>query len=481
MASSSLKFGTSGLRGLAEQLNGLPAYAWSRAFLEVLETNEEIKTGDPIFIGRDLRPSSPDIAALCYAAIADSGLKPIDCGIIPTPALAAFGILHSAPAIMVTGSHIPDDRNGLKFYRADGEINKRDEAAIIASHADLYHRLSTPKTITLSAPDLTASIAFKERYLNFLPPKALAGLCIGVYQHSSVARDIILEVLAALGAKAVGLGRSDSFIPVDTEALREEDITLLKQWSTEHGFDAIVSTDGDADRPLIADEHGRFVRGDLVGAITASWLGADTIVVPVTANSALETCGQFPNVLRTKVGSPYVIGGMKDIHREGARAVIGFEANGGVLLGTGFEQDGRHLSALPTRDSLLPILACLCEITSKNKPLSNIAMGFDFRIALADRLQNVPSERSGPFIERLLRDDRTLRAAFTEIGEVSDVDSIDGVRIHLGTGGVVHYRASGNAPELRCYVEAETETHARDLLTWSMNLAKHETGKTERV
>ncbi|WP_404406742.1 phosphomannomutase [Pelagibacterium halotolerans] len=481
MASSSLKFGTSGLRGLAEELNGLPAYAWSRAFLDVLATRGDIETGKPVLIGQDLRRSSPDIAALCYAAIADSGLKPVDCGALPTPALAAFAMAQNAPAIMVTGSHIPDDRNGLKFYRADGEIDKRDEAAIVAAHADLSRRLSAPETISLSEPDLTVSTAFKERYLGFLPPNVLSGLRVGVYQHSSVARDLIVEVLEALGAEAVALGRSESFIPVDTEALREEDIALLKQWSSEERFDAIVSTDGDADRPLVADERGRFVRGDLVGAIAAAWLGADTIVAPVTANSALETCGHFQNVLRTKVGSPHVIGGMEDMRRKSARRVVGFEANGGVMLGTDFERDGRHLSALPTRDSFLPILACLCEIATKGRPLSAIAADFRFRIALADRLQNVPGERSGLFLKRLLDGDSALRAAFAEIGDVSSVDSTDGVRVHLRTGDVVHYRASGNAPELRCYVEAETEARAGDLLTWGMNLAVHETGKTERV
>src|SRR5690606_40075184 len=68
-----------------------------------------------------------------------------------------------------------------------------------------------------------------------------------------VARDLIVRILTELGAETVPLGRSDVFVPVDTEALRPEDIELLSQWAKESRFDAIVSTDGDADRPLIAD------------------------------------------------------------------------------------------------------------------------------------------------------------------------------------------------------------------------------------
>ncbi len=120
-----------------------------------------------------------------------------------------------------------------------------------------------------------------------------------MYQHSSVARDLLTKVLGALGAETVALGRSDVFVPVDTEALRPDDIRLLSEWAKQDQFDAIVSTDGDADRPLIADEHGNFVRGDLVGAITSAWVGADVIVTPVTSNAALEECGKFNRVLRT--------------------------------------------------------------------------------------------------------------------------------------------------------------------------------------
>jgi phosphomannomutase len=378
-----------------------------------------------------------------------------------------------APSIMVTGSHIPDDRNGLKFYRADGEIDKNDEQAISASYAALPTDLTARRSGNI-AESATATSAYEKRYIDYLGRGALKGLRVGVYQHSSVARDVITDILTALGAETLALGRSDIFVPVDTEALRPEDIRLLDQWAKENRLDAIVSTDGDADRPLIADARGQFVRGDLVGAITANWIGADTIVTPVTSNAALEECGRFDRVVRTRVGSPYVIEGMARAKAEGAKLIVGFEANGGVLLGSDSTRNGHTLSALPTRDALLPILACLSMLKEQGKPLAEIGTAFNFRIALSDRLQNVPQEKSGAFLA-ILKDEAGRKALFPATDAIIRSEAIDGVKLFFHSGNAVHYRASGNAPELRCYVEAANENQAIELLAMGLDIARNAT------
>ena len=241
---------------------------------------------------------------------------------------------------------------------------------------------------------------------------------------------------------------------------------------TEQRFDAIVSTDGDADRPLVADASGTFVRGDLVGAITAWQMGADWIVTPVTSNSALEECGHFPNVMRTQVGSPHVIAGMKDAVAEGGRCVVGFEANGGVLLGSSVEKGGRALKAMPTRDAILPILCCLAALTANWTPLATIAAGFSFKAGASDRLKDVPGSLSAPFLARLASDKAYVEGLFQELGDIAGIDNRDGVRISTAAGEIVHFRASGNAPELRCYVEAPTQSRADALLAWGLDLAR---------
>jgi len=471
---TSLKFGTSGLRGLVSELVGLPAYSHVRAFCSMVAEDGAAGPGGEMLIGRDLRSSSPLIAEQCARAIADAGLVPVDCGEIPTPALALAALQLGAPAIMVTGSHIPDDRNGLKFYRSQGEIDKADESRILAWHARLGLTKVPSEPAAPRQWDVLA--AYRERYVGFFGPNALSGATVGVYQHSSVGRDVICDVLAALGAHPVPLGRAERFIPVDTEALRPEDVALAAEWAGSQRLDAIVSTDGDADRPLVADETGRFLRGDLVGALTAAFLSADAIVTPVTSNSALERPGLFERVVRTRVGSPYVIAGMADATAEGARLVIGFEANGGVLLGSDFDRNGRRLAALPTRDALLPIIATLTAAARAGQPLSRLAAGQAFAIALSNRLQDVPQAKTATLIERLDAEDPAYRdATFAAHGGVTARDRRDGLRLTLGDGTTVHFRASGNAPELRVYVEAPTEAAAEELLAEGLEIARRAT------
>jgi phosphomannomutase len=145
-------------------------------------------------------------------------------------------------------------------------------------------------------------------------------------------------------------------------------------------------------------------------------------------------------------------------------AVLGFEANGGVLLGSAVEIDGRSLPALPTRDAVLPIVAVLGEIRKAGRPLAWIVEDLALGFAAADRLKAVPSEIGARLAERLLADPAYAAAYFADIGEIAEVDRLDGARFVFADGAMVHYRPSGNAPELRCYVEAESEEAAARLL-----------------
>ncbi|TIV68314.1 MAG: phosphomannomutase [Mesorhizobium sp.] len=467
-----LKFGTSGLRGLVSELRGPPAYTYTIAFLRMLQDRGALNEGSKVYVGRDLRASSPDIAQFVHAAIAKAGQIPVDCGALPTPALALHASSENAPAIMVTGSHIPDDRNGLKFYRADGEIDKRDESDIVEIHAAMGDAVPLPSPVDPVRLGAELSRSYIDRFLGFFEKASLSSLRVGVYQHSSVARDIIVDILRGLGAETIPLGRAEHFIPVDTEALRQEDVALLKHWAAAEPFDAIVSTDGDGDRPLVADAGGIFVRGDLAGAITAHFLGADCIVTPVSSNSGLERCGYFARVVRTRVGSPYVIEGIATALAAGGKCVVGFEANGGVLLGSHVEKGERTLPALQTRDSVLPILCMLSAIAKTGRPLAEIAADFRFLAGASGRLEGMPTENSASFLRKLAADKAYADKIFSVLGGIANIDNRDGVRITASNGEVVHFRASGNAPELRCYVEAKAESRADELLGWGLALGR---------
>lgn len=464
---SNLKFGTSGLRGLVTDLVGWPSYAYASAFFRsVAETTSTDRT---VVIGRDLRDSSPGIAATVAAAAAGAGFTAIDCDALPTPALALEALRRGVCAVMVTGSHIPEDRNGLKFYRPDGEITKTDEAAILAALGDI----STEGTMAAADPAVPESGAvdrYRRRYCEAFATDILAGLRIAVYQQSSVARDLLVELLTALGADVTPIGRADRFVPIDTEAHRPEDIAFIRDAMASGDFDALVTTDGDADRPLVADAAGRILRGDVLGLITARYLGVDTVVVPVTAGSAIEHAGGFRRVLRTRVGSPYVIAGMAQAETEGADAVVGFEANGGFLLGSDVTLDGRTLPALPTRDAMLPILATLAAARKGGMSLADLVVCLCVGETASDRLPNTPAEKSGAFLQQL--SEAAYRREFVRpIGEPRAIDAQDGVRMELDGGRTIHFRASGNAPELRCYAEAGTAGEAEDLVRWGLAAA----------
>lgn len=468
---SSLKFGTSGLRGLSVDLVGRASALYATAFAHHLLKSGHAKPGDLVLVGRDFRESSPAIAATCIGALKRAGMTPIDCGALPTPALALYGLQLKAASLMITGSHIPADRNGIKFYRPDGEIDKQDEMAISAAASAIIDTLidETPD----SAENRTAptEALFVERNKGLLPAGSLAGLTIGVYQHSTVARDLFADVLSHYGARVVPLGRSEDFIPVDTEAVSAETINLLKGWAPEHRLDAIVSADGDGDRPLVADETGEPLRGDLLGLIAANFLGAAVVVTPVTSNSGIEAAGSYA-VTRTRVGSPYVIAGMDEAIAAGKTNIMGFEANGGTLTGSRFTVEGKALDALPTRDSFLPILATLYAAARARKPLSAVAGSYRLPFAAADRLENFPVETSAALMTHLRASDANLAAFLAPIAGVSSKSDIDGLRVTLADGRIIHFRPSGNAPEMRCYVEAISESEAKTLLEQGLDLIR---------
>jgi len=277
------------------------------------------------------------------------------------------------------------------------------------------------------------------------------------------------EILSGLGAEVKTLGISETFIPVDTEAIRAEDIEFAKQWADEYGFDCVVSTDGDSDRPLISTENGYWLRGDVAGILCASYLKADAVAVPVSCNSALEKSGLFKKIYRTKIGSPYVIEGMQTALKEGARHVVGYEGNGGFLLASDIESDGKSLKALPTRDAIIVHIAILLLSIKKNMNISELLAELPQRFTFSNRLKNFPTEESEEKIRELSAGDewqnkQIIEAAFgNQFGEVASLNQTDGLRITFKNEEVVHLRPSGNAPELRCYTEADMESRAMEI------------------
>jgi phosphomannomutase len=471
MQQSGVKFGTSGARGLAVEMTDQVCYTYAKGFLQYLEgTGELKKAGEQVAIAGDLRPSTGRIMGAVAKAASDMGYAPVNCGFIPSPAVALYGLENACPAIMVTGSHIPADRNGIKFNKCTGEILKYDEEQIREQVVDVDESIFGGEGFGLPEENIDARINYIRRYLRTFPEGCLQGSKIGIYQHSAVGRDMLIEIFSGLGADVTPLGFSNTFIPVDTEAIRPEDVALAKEWSAENGFDAIISTDGDSDRPLISDENGNWLRGDVACILAAKYLGADSASTPVSCNTALEKCGWFKDIRRTMIGSPFVVASMIEASFAGNKAVIGYEANGGFLTNSDLKIGGKVLRALPTRDAVLPVLAIILLSIKERKPISKLLAELPQRFTASDRIQDFPTEESKKILERF-NEASAIEDAFGDaFGKVASVDLTDGLRVTFESSEVLHMRPSGNAPEFRCYNEAGSEQRVREMQQQSMDV-----------
>lgn len=456
LSHSGVAFGTSGARGLVTHFTPQVCMAFTQAFVSVMKQHFKF---DAVAIAIDNRPSSIVMAQACASSLIALGLQPVYFGVVPTPALAYAAMQQNIPAIMVTGSHIPFDRNGLKFYRPDGEITKADELAILATDAQLVEA----EFCDLPAVSNVAATSYIARYLDLFTPNLLAGKCIGIYEHSSAGRDLYAELFENFGAKVVRLGRSDQFVPIDTEAVSLHDIEMAQLWQKQYQLDAVFSTDGDGDRPLLSDETGTYLRGDMLCLLASQYLRIEALAIPVSCNSSVEVCDSFKQVLRTKIGSPYVIDAFATLKAQFSR-VAGFEANGGFLLGSDIDINGVKLSALPTRDALLPVLAVLAM--AGDGAISSLVAKLPAIFTASDRIQNFERERSLELIKQGIESPNSFLAKIS-LGqlEVLAIDTTDGLRMKLSNADVVHLRPSGNAPELRCYAESNSIKNAELLVS----------------
>ena len=471
MKKSGVAFGTSGARGRVEEMTSPLCHAYTTGFLKYLEQIGACGNSGAVAVGGDLRPSTARIMRAVVQAILDAGLQPIYCGCVPSPALALYGLEQKIPSIMVTGSHIPADRNGIKFNTPNGEILKRDEMGIRQQEVNIPSE-EKAETPSLPPENPAAREVYLQRFLRAFPADCLKGKRLGFYQHSAVGRELIPEIFSALGAEVELLGFSETFIPVDTEAIRPEDTQLAKKWAQTGHFDALLSTDGDSDRPLLSDEHGNWMRGDVLGILAAKYLGAKSVHVPVNSNTALEKSGWFSEVSRTRIGSPFVIASMIQAEKAGKSGVVGYEANGGFLTQTSFELEGSTLAPLPTRDAVLPVLATLLLSIREEKTLSQLLETLPARFTTSDRIQHFPPEESQKILRQLAGKEEIESFFGTVLGSLQSINETDGLRMTFSSSEILHLRPSGNAPEFRCYAEADSSERAEEILQTALQIIK---------
>lgn len=578
-----LKFGTSGLRDMDENLTDMEVFINARGFLEYLldlgakNMPGGIRPGSAVALGVDYRPSSRPgkIPRAVAAAIVDAGCTVTYCGPVPAPAVIHLGLVRGIASIMVTGSHIPFGQNGIKFNRPDGEILKDEETPILSHVAAVRARVAdqesrdplfdsngafiADKAIGISQINLLANAGealrksdaratseFVSRYIQAFGSEALRGLELVFYKQSAVGRDVLPAIFRGLGATVSELNalnvEAGEFLPVDTEkmvdSIREGLRTLAREHTEKTGRKpfAVLSADGDSDRPVFCDENGEFIPGDQLGLMASLYLKPTFVALPITCNSAaVEILQTFATVVQTKVGSPYVNKAMQDELAANPKArVAAYEANGGYLLGSDWLIEGKTLKALPSRDSVLPMICALllarqgAVTTVEGKtlriekvsdltglihrhtaagvvdardgvPYESAKVGRRIVAALCPRsgaieevdfkqqtlLQN-PANAGGkarPFAQVLnpilFEEMEAIRKKLSgyfvpSLGysEITKINYLDGVRIYFSNGDIVHLRPSGNAPEFRFYTEAACAARAEQMCDERVNIVR---------
>ena len=283
---------------------------------------------------------------------------------------------------------------------------------------------------------------FIERNRNIASENTLRGQRVVFFEYSDVGRDLLPKILRNLGAEVIPAGRSDIFVPIDTEAISNEHLAMLLKLvlrkRAKYGrIDAILSTDGDSDRPLVvavnekgslqrirevvsgisefaADlvkgqswEHAkktlslntapvelRFIPGDLLGIAVADYLDGDSVSVPISTNPAVYEffAAKGIKTVKTRIGSLFVIEAMHNARKKGYSKIVSWEANGGFLLGSDIRMKHGILKSLPTRDTILPILCTLCSAVDKKVTLSELFDALPNWHGKADLLDNFPRE-----------------------------------------------------------------------------------------
>jgi phosphomannomutase len=365
---------------------------------------------------------------------------------------------------------------------------------------------------------------YLQRYVSVFPAHALADLRIVFFEYSAVGRDLLPTILRNAGAEVICMGRSDEFFPIDTEALADQHLDELSQIvlkaRAKHGkIDALVSTDGDSDRPLViaVDEtadssiRSRFISGDLLGLLVTDYLGVDSISVPISSNPAIQE--HFENktipVCLTKIGSPYVIEAMQQATTQGKKHIVAWEANGGYLTGSDLALNAGVIHALPTRDAILPILCLLHASVQQQRSLSNMIDRLPSWYGKAGLLDDFPKQSSLAILQQLTPDHdanicsvqfemeqvifrnadnqiieqhpfnselaskmisakRLLESVFSVqhgFGMLTQINCLDGIRCYFDNEDIAHIRPSGNAPQLRIYAYARTQQRADDIVS----------------
>jgi len=449
-------FGTDGIRGVAnvDPMTGEMAIQLGRAIAHLFR---EVKGKHRIVIGKDTRLSGYMLETALASGICSMGADVMLVGPLPTPGIAFITTSMRANAgVVISASHNPYYDNGIKIFSRDGfklpdKMEKRIEELIFSDNLPSLRPTAGEVGKAHRIDDAVGRyvVFLKNTFPNDL---TLEGLRIVLDCAHGAAYRVAPTVFEELGAEviAVGIDPDGENINAGCGSLYPQVISRLV---LEKGADLGIALDGDADRIVFVDRHGREVDGDHILAIcgldmiSQARLKKQTLVTTVMSNMGLEKAIQKGGgkIVRTQVGDRYVVEEM---------------LRGDYNLGG--EQSGHtiFLDFNTTCDGVLTALQVLAIMVRKGRSLDELAKAME---PLPQVLYNVKVK------------------AKKDLSEIPEVQRrIQAIERSLGQSGRLLIRYSGTEPLLRIMVEGENEETLHQMGQELVALVKKHLGSEER-
>ncbi len=425
-------FGTDGIRGRVGDLLSAPL-ALQVGFWTGMVLRTHASNPGPIILGQDSRNSSDMLAMALSAGLTAAGLEVWYLGLCPTPCVAYLtNTTNAVGGVMISASHNPPEDNGIKIFDAKG--GKLSPVLQGEIEAGIRGNISTADNETncgkhYSRPELISDYA--DALKQPFPSNHLQGMKIVLDVAWGAAVGLALSVFKSMGAEVICLhNKADGDrINVDCGSTH---LGVLQGAVKEHDADLGFAFDGDADRVLAVDNHGREVNGDYIlylwgNRLKQKQLLPDNLIVStVMANLGFERAwkqigGKF---IRTAVGDQYV---QAEMQKTGS--MLGGEQSGHILC--------RHYAM--TGDGLLTALHLATLVRESGISLGDMIDG-SFQ-TYPQLLQNVRVE------------DKNKRMNWDKCQPLQNAIAL--AEAAMGDTGRVLVRASGTEPVIRVMVEAE--------------------------
>lgn len=423
-------FGTDGIRGTANSEPMTPETALKVA----MAAGECFHNGQHkhlVVIGKDTRLSGYMLEPALTAGFVTMGMDVVLVGPLPTPAIAMLTrSLRADLGVVLSASHNPYGDNGIKLFGRDGHKLSDEIEGRIEAHLDKApgRRAAPAELGRVKRLDDAGG-----RYIEFVKrsfPRGLRldGLRVVVDCAHGAAYKVAPTVFWELGAEVFSLGVAPDGLNINREcgALAPEQ---MRREVLARRADLGIALDGDADRLVIADEHGMIQDGDQMIALIAATLAKSGrlagagVVTTVMANLGLERflAGHGIALHRTKVGDRYVFEKMQSLGCN-----LGGEPSGHIILS----------DYATTGDGLIAALQVLASIVETGKKASEVCRMF---APVPQRLRSVRYGEGQPL----------ENAAVTQ--------AIAAAEARLGTAGRLVIRKSGTEPVIRVMAEGEDE------------------------